>query len=149
DGARLLMLLKNDGWAERWLSVLQLQLALARGEHPRTWNEASVLRSTAIADESRDAVTANWLGYLWAAERQDITSATKYLEEALAAPVSTSAAAGLRDRLFLEAAVFQAWFREDSAKAKFWAGQIRDRELSPLQRLRLEIALLWSAGKLF
>lgn len=149
DGARLLMLLKKDSGAERWLSILQLQLALARGEHPRTWNEATVLASTAIDDDSRDAVTAHWLGYLWAAERQDITSATKYLEEGLAAPVSVSAAAGLRDRLFLEAAVFQAWFREDTVKAQFWAGQIRDRKLSPLQHLRLEIALLWSSGKLF
>jgi hypothetical protein len=149
DGARILMLLKKDPSAERWLTILQLQLALARGEHPRGWNEVSVLQSVAIDDDSRDAVTADWLAYLWAAERQDITSATKYLEEALAAPVFASAAAELRDRLFVEAAVFQAWFREDTAKAKFWAGQIRDRKLTPLQHLRLEIALLWSTGKLF
>jgi hypothetical protein len=149
DGARILMLLKKDGSAQRWLTNLQLQLSLSRGEHPRTWNEAAVLGSTAIDDDSRDGVTAHWLGYLWAAERGDITSATKYLEEALAAPISVSAAAGLRDRLFLEAAVFQAWFREDAAKAQFWAGRIRDRELSPLQHLRLQIGLLWSAGKLF
>src|SRR5262249_22560189 len=124
-------------------------MALARGEHPRTWSEASIFRSIAIDDDSRDAVSASWLAYLWAAERQDITSATKYLEEALAATVSASATAGLRDRLFLEAAVFQAWFREDTAKATFWAGQIRDRKLTPLQHLRLEIALMWSVGKLF
>jgi hypothetical protein len=118
-----------------------------RGEHPRTWDEGAIVRATSTQDESRDFVIARWLAYLWALEGQDITSSTKYLEEALAAP--NSAAAGLRDRLFLEAAVFQAWFREDARKARFWAEQIRQRKLVPLQRLRLKIVLLWSDGKLF
>ena len=147
DGARILMLLKNDAAGQRWISTLQLQLALLRGEHPRTWDEGTVTAAASIQDDSCDAVTARWLGYLWALERQDITSATKYLEEALAAP--SSAAARLRDRLFLEAAVFQAWFREDSTKAIFWAKRIQQSKLLPLQQLRLKIALLWSEGKLF
>lgn len=147
DGERVLMLLKNDAAAQRWVFVLQAQMALARGEHPRTWDEAALVKAAALDDESRDAVTARWLGYLWAAERQDITAATRYLEEALAAPAAASA--GLRDRLFLEAAVFQAWFREDSAKARSWASKISTRNLAPWQQLRLDIALLWSAGCLF
>src|SRR5258708_5347480 len=147
DGSRILMLRKNDSGAQRWISIVQLQLALSSGEHPRTWNESSVTRAAEIDDDSRDALAARWLGYLWATERQDITSATKYLEEALAAP--GSAPAWLRDRLFLEAAVFQAWFRDDSTKAHFWARRVRERKLTPLQQLRLDIALLWSHGKLF
>lgn len=147
DGARILMLLKNDAAGQRWISTLQLQLALLRGEHPRTWDVGTVTAAASIQDDSCDAVTARWLGYLWALERQDITSATKYLEEALAAP--SSAAGALRDRLFLEAAVFQAWFREDSTKAIFWAKRIQQSKLLPLQQLRLKIGLLWSEGKLF
>ncbi|HKD44532.1 MAG TPA: hypothetical protein VKD24_02650 [Candidatus Angelobacter sp.] len=147
DGARILMLVRKDVTAERWISNLRLQRALVRGEHPRTWDGGAIVRATSIQDESRDFVIARWLAYLWALEGQDITSSTKYLEEALAAP--NSAAAGLRDLLFLEAAVFQAWFREDAKKARFWAGQIRQSKLVPLQQLRLKIVLLWSDGKLF
>jgi hypothetical protein len=147
DGERVLMLLKNDAAAERWVFVLQAQMALARGEHPRTWDEAALVKAAAFDDESRDAVTARWLGYLWAAEQQDITAATKYLEESLAAPAA--APARLRDRLFVEAAVFQGWFREDSAKARSWASKISSRKLAPWQKLRLETALLWSEGRLF
>ncbi len=147
DGARILMLVRNNAAGQRWLCNLRLQRALSRGQHPRSWDEAEVSCATAIQDDSRDCVTARWLGYLWAVERQDITSSTKYLEEALAAPHST--AAGLRDRLFLEAAVFQAWFREDSEKARFWSGQMRMGKVAPVQQARLEIALLWSEGKLF
>jgi hypothetical protein len=147
DGARILMLLKNDASARRWLSIVQLQLALDRGEHPRAWDETLVACAAAVDDDSRDAVAGRWLAYLWAAERQDITAATKYLEEALAAPASASA--WLRDRLFLEAAVFQAWFREDSASAKYWVKRIRSRRLTPVQQLRLDVALLWAEGKLF
>jgi hypothetical protein len=92
-------------------------------------------------------VTANWLAYLWASERQDITSATKYLEDALAAPRASSA--WLRDRLFVEAAVFQAWFRDNPGKARSWVAQIRSAKLAPLQQQRLTVALLWADGRLF
>ena len=147
DGGRIFMLFRNNAAGQRWISTLQLQQALIQGEHPRTWDEGMVTAAASIHDDSCDAVTARWLGYLWALERQDITSATKYLEEALAAP--PSAAGALRDRLFLEAAVFQGWFREDSTKATFWAERIQETRLLPLQQLRLKIALLWSDGKLF
>ncbi len=147
DGARVLMLLKKDAGADRWLTIIRLQLALERGEDPRTWDEATVARATTIDDDSHDAVAARWLGYLWATDRQDITAATKYLEEALAAPAAASA--WLRDRLFLEAAMFQAWFRDDLAQARVWAAKIRRRKLTPAQRLRLNIAVLWAQGKLF
>lgn len=147
DGARILMLLKSGGGAERWLSIIQLQLALERGDNPRSWDEAAVARATAIDDDSRDAVAARWIGYLWATQRQDITAATKYLEEALAAPAAASAR--IRDRLFLEAAMFQAWFRDDLAQAHSWVAKIRRRRLTPAQQLRLKAALLWAEGKLF
>jgi hypothetical protein len=147
DGERLLMLFKSDAAAGRWVFVLQAQTALARGEHPRTWDQVAVVKSAALDDESRDAVTARWLAYLWAAERQDITAATKYLEETLANPAAISA--GVGDRLFLEAAVFQGWFREDHEKAGSWAAKIRARKLTRWQQARLEIALLWSQGRLF
>ncbi|SRR5579871_563277 len=147
DGARLLMLLKNDDKAERWFSNIRCQIALNQGHHPRDWEQVSVGRAAVVDDNSRDAFIARWLAYLWAAERQDITCATKYLEGALESlPYSTPK---LRDQLFLEAAVFQAWFRDNPSKALFWVYRIRNKKLTRLQKLRLDIALLWAEGRLF
>jgi hypothetical protein len=147
DGARLLMLLRNDVKAERWLSNIRCQIALNQGRHPRDWDEGSVARAAGLADDSRDAFVARWLAYLWAAERQDITCATKFLEGALEA--LAYATPRMRDRLFLEAAVFQAWFRDNPSKALFWVYRIRNKKLTRLQRLRLDVALLWAEGRLF
>ncbi len=147
DGARLLMLLKNSEKAERWLSNIRCQTALNLGRHPRDWNETSVSRGAAVNDDSRDAFIARWLAYLWAAERQDITCATKYLEGALES--LRFATPRLRDHLFLEAAVFQAWFRDNPSKALFWVYRIRSKKLTRLQKHRLDIALLWAEGRLF
>jgi hypothetical protein len=147
DGGRLLMVLKNDDKAERWFSNIHCQMALNRGQHPREWDEAQVGRAAAINDDSRDAFIARWLAYLWAAERQDITCATKYLEGAL--EVLAFSTPRHRDLLFLEAAVFQAWFRDNPSKALFWVYRIRNKKLSRLQKQRLDIALLWAEGRLF
>jgi hypothetical protein len=145
DGARLVMLLKRDLAAQRWLAVLELQLALEHGGDPKAWDQKTIATANAIDDDSREAVAGRWLGYLWASERQDITTATKYLEEALASPASS----WIRDRLFLEAAMFQAWFRDDVSRARFWAVRIRDRKLDSAQHARLKAALWWAEGKLF
>jgi hypothetical protein len=51
--------------------------------------------------------------------------------------------------LFLEAAVFQAWFRDNPSKALFWVYRIRNKKLTRLQKQRLDIALLWAEGRLF
>ena len=51
--------------------------------------------------------------------------------------------------MFLEAAVFQAWFRDNPSKALFWVYRIRNEKLTRLQKLRLDIALLWAEGRLF
>jgi Peptidase family M50 len=147
DGARLLMLLKSDGKANRWFSNIRCQIALNQGRHPRDWDEACVGSAAAVSDDSRDAFVARWLAYLWAAERQDITCATKYLEGAL--EVLAYSTPKLRDHLFLEAAVFQAWFRDNPSKAPFWVYRIRNKKLTRLQKLRLDIALLWAEGRLF
>src|SRR3954454_5649335 len=76
DGARLLMLLRKDAKAERWLSNIHCQMALNQGRHPRDWDQASVPRRAPGADGSQDAYVARWLASLGAAEGQDITSAT-------------------------------------------------------------------------
>ena len=141
------MLLKKNEKAARWLSNIHCQMALNLGRHPREWDQSSVARAAAINDDSRDAFAARWMAYLWAAERQDITCATKYLEGALES--LRYATPKLRNLLFLEAAVFQAWFRDNPSKALFWVYRIRSKKLTRLQKQRLDIALLWAEGRLF
>ena len=148
DGARLLMLLKNDTNARRWLAIVKLQEALSSGVHPREWEEVVVEQAVASNDESLDTVIGHWLAHLWAAGGHDLAPATRYLESALAA--SGPAPGYMRDRLFLEAAVFQAWYRHNAAKGRFWASQIsRPGRIHPLQRQRLAIVQMWADGKPF
>ena len=147
DGARLVMLLKNDSRAARLFAILEMQRVLKDGVHPREWDSAWVERATADNDKSRDAVMALWLAYLWASERQDITSASRYLEDALALP--DACPRRLLDRLYLEAAVFQAWFRDNPAHAHSWAALIHSGNLATFEQKRLTIAILWAEGKSF
>ena len=148
DGSRMLMLLKkNDALAQRWLGVIEMLVRVRHGENPAAWEEAKVVRLTTVRDETRDAVAARWVAYQWATRRQDITTATRYLEEALEIP--HAAAGKLCDRLFFEAALFQAWFRDDAEKARTWAGHMRHASAGQLQQPRLRIALMWADGKLF
>ena len=147
DGGRLVALLKKDEQATRLLSILQMQHGLLHGGSPKDWAEGLITSATSLDDASRDSVAAHWLAYLWACDRHDITSATKHLEAALNAPSACSAA--LRRRLFLEAAIFQAWFRDNADKARSWVELINQGKLSVAERQRLQIALLWADGKLF
>jgi len=148
DGTRLLMLLKNDFRASRWLAIVELQLGLRSGKNPQNWGEDLVARALGHKDDSFDTVAANWLSYLWASRRQDLGQATKCLEGALTGVAPSPG--HLRDRVLLEAAVFQAWYRHNLVKSQFWQSQIVDPEtLSALDRQRLEIASIWSDGRLF
>jgi len=53
-----------------------------------------------------------------------------------------------RSKLMVEAAVFNACWREDSAKAKGWSKRsLAVRQLGPLDRIRIEIALFYSSGQ--
>lgn len=148
DGTRLLMLLKNDFRASRWLAILELQLGLTSGQSPHDWGEDLMARALGHKDDSFDTVAANWLAYLWASGRQDLTQATKCLEGALTGLAPSPG--HLRDRIFLEAAVFQAWYRHNLVKAQLWQSLILDpRSLPGLDRERLEIASIWAEGRLF
>jgi hypothetical protein len=148
DGTRLLMILKNDFRAARWLAIVELQVALNSRQFESNREEALLASATAQNDESFDAVASNWLAYLWSSNRQDTTRATKYLEAALNGVGGSPG--HLRDRIFLEAAVFQAWYRHNSVKSRFWALQINAfTYLPPMERRRLEIASCWADGKSF
>lgn len=148
DGTRLLMLLRNDFRASRWLAIIEMQLGLSSGKNPQNWGEDLAARALGHKDDSFDTVAAGWLGYLWASGRQDLGQATKCLETALTGLVASPG--HLRDRIFLEAAVFQAWYRHNLVKAQLWQSQILEPDLLPaLDRQRLEIASIWSEGKSF
>lgn len=147
DGTRLLMVLENDSRASRMLAMLELQLLLRSTQTVRSC-DALIARAMGQHDESFDTVAANWLAYLWASGKQDLETVTKSLEEALAGLANSPG--HLRDRIFLEAAVFQAWYRHNVVKARLWEAQIvNPRTLPPVDRKRLEIACCWSEGRSF
>jgi hypothetical protein len=143
----MVMLLKNDARAERWISILRIQCAWAEGKAPQMWPQSWVESITSSDDSSRDAIHGNWLAYVWATDRQDVTRATLYLETALG--FSPPVRRPLLPKILLEAAIFQAWFRENRTQADFWAGRLSRRKLSRWQHQRLEVALLWAEGQLF
>lgn len=148
DGTRLLMLLNNDFRAARVVAMLELQVLL-KSERQIVLQRLDLIDRIAVPhDESFDTVAANWLAYLWASRCQDLAAATKFFETAIA--LLGPSPGHLRDRIFLEAAFFQSWYRHNFVKAKFWESQIADLDALPvLERKRLEIACCWSEGKSF
>lgn len=148
DGTRLLMLVKNDFRASRVLAMLELQLLLNSEKQLVLHRQDLIDRIALPHDESFDTVVANWLAYLWASRCQDLAAATKFLETAIA--LLGPSPGHLRDRIFLEAAFFQSWYRHNFVKARFWESQIADlNALALFERKRLEIAFCWSEGKSF
>jgi hypothetical protein len=148
DGARLIMLAKDDVLAARWLAIAKLQMAINAGVEARDWDEDLVMQALAEKDDSLDSAMGSWLAYLWALGQQEITLATKHLEDTLAAMAASSS--HMRDRIYMEAAIFQSWFRHNAGKGRFWASQIRGAQSLPqLQKLHLDIALRWAEGQPF
>ncbi len=148
DGARLIMLVKEDALATRWLAIAKLQMAINAGIEAPDWDEDLIMQALAEKDGSVDSAMGSWLAYLWAIGQQEITLATKHLEDTLATLASTSS--HMRDRIYMEAAIFQSWFRHNAGKGRFWASQIRgSQSLAQLQKLHLDIALLWAEGQPF
>src|SRR5437899_9266512 len=58
DGERILMLLRDDAAAQRWVSTLYSESRLMRGEQPEAGIEAAIAKAAGLDDDSRDAVSA-------------------------------------------------------------------------------------------
>jgi hypothetical protein len=84
---------------------------------------------------------ADWLEY---EDAKDSQVAAESLERCLADSAILDHDG--RSKLLVEAAVFNACCREDNAKAKVWSERcLAVRQLGPLDRMRIEIALFYSS----
>jgi tetratricopeptide (TPR) repeat protein len=86
---------------------------------------------------------ADWLAYETAKDHQ---VAAECLERCLADSAILDSEG--RSNLIAEATVFNACWREDRAKAEGWSKRaLSARQLGPLDRIRIEVAVFYSRGE--
>ena len=143
DGARLLSLVRSGAKARRWLSLLALKMESDAGVRPKHLKRTWIVHSCAIADQSRDALRAFWFAYVAHLDRGESDEAAGNLEKCLER--FRIASPEFQKLILTEAAIFQAWYREDEEKAKTWAQALAGPAGPPLNQLRLAICMHWVA----
>jgi hypothetical protein len=140
DGALIEMLISSYLCARRWICNLALGAQFARGIRPGHWKRTWLRTATSIPDGSRGDFSTNWMAYMSANDRKNAPDAGQHLERCLRA--TPALGTQFRNMAAHEAAVFMAWFREDTELAEKWASHVkRPCPVSPLQQIRLEVAL--------
>jgi len=140
DGARIAMLLLSRARSRRWMCIAavgnQNQKGVRSKEYKRTWLQAA----TSLHDGSVDDFIGNWLAYASANDRKDAFSAGLHLERCL--ELVNLLGPSIQDLVALEAAVFTAWFWNNSVVAESWLRQVKKLKALPqLQPIRAAVAL--------
>jgi Peptidase family M50 len=144
DGARLLSLACSRVKARRWLSIVALKMELDSGVRPRDWKRTWIAHSCSVPDQSLDTLRAFWMAYIASLDRGDTEQAARHLEKCL--ELFGIASPEFEKPLLMEAAVFQAWSRDDQQKAKIWALKSDvGPAVPPLNQLRFAICMHWAA----
>ena len=145
DGARLRMLLLPNVETKRWYAIIGLGMQRRYGRRPREWNRRWLALASSSERPSVVALVGKFLSYAAANDRKDKAAAGELLESCLRDV--GAARQPFRDTLMNEAAVFQAWFRNDAEKAKQWFARVqKPTKSTPLQRTRGAVALLFAKG---
>ncbi len=140
DGARIKALVTSREKARRWFCLAALGNAYRSGKAPKSWCSTWTKAATSLRDGSMDEVSGCLLAYFSASDRKQADLAAGYLERCL--ELTNLVGPTLRDVLALEAAVFQAWDRNDIEKATQWLQRVKAlNRLPPLSRLRVAIAM--------
>jgi len=140
DGARLASLINSRKKARRWICLAALANKYSHGTRIRNWNGTWIKAAVSVHDGTADELYACWLAQAWASDRKQSDEASAYLERCL--ELSDLAGPSMRDFLVLEAAIFQAWWRNDADKATQWLAQIRRQKMLPrLFQLRAALAV--------
>jgi len=146
DGARVKMLLTALPRSRRWISITALANQRDNGVRPRQLRQTWLRAAGVGEDGSVDDFSGNWLEYTSANDRKDATIAALRLERCLA--LTSQLGPSVQDIVFLEGAVFTAWFRNDSALAQLWFGKVKKVKAIPkLLRMRADIAMLCARRK--
>jgi hypothetical protein len=139
DGARLEMLIASRDKTRRWLCLAALANEHRRGKSPKLWNANWTKAAASVRDNSADEMAACWLAYICASARKRADVGGSYLERCL--ELVGLAGETLRDTLMLEAAVFQAWERDNADKSATWLNRVKaPGRLPKLMQLRSAIA---------
>jgi hypothetical protein len=140
DGARMLMLRSSLPKARRWITLTAIVNQGQSGVRAKLWKHSWVNAAARVGDKSIDEFTGNWVAYAAANDRKDALVAAVHLERCL--ELANLLGPALRDLVALEAAVFSAWFRADTATAQEWFSQVnRLKTLPKLLQFRADIAL--------
>ena len=146
DGYRLLSFVTSKVKTRRLLSILALKMQTHSGVRLRDLKRTWIAHSCTIPDQSVDALQAFWIAYLADNDRKDAERAAQNLEKCMER--FEIASVELQKLLLMEAAIFQAWFRNDEQKAKCWSQKSETYPAAPLlNRLRLTICLHWAGRR--
>ncbi len=146
DGARLLSFVSSRVKTRRLLCLMALKMQTDSGVRLRNLKRTWIAHSCAIPDESLDALHAFWIAYLVSNDREDPEPAAQHLEKCLERFRIPSAQ--FQELLLMEAAIFQAWFRDDEQKAKIWSQKSEAGPAAPLlHQLRLAICMHWAGRR--
>jgi hypothetical protein len=138
DGLKLKILLKSREGTKQLIAIHALAMLKNRNLDPAQCNRRWI----------RVAFSGPLVQNTWFADMQAYkesvdsspTSAAEYLERCLARSALLDSKA--RDELILEATVFTAWYRDDTAKADEWYKRaVTAEHAGPLARVRVEVAL--------
>lgn len=145
DGARLKMLTFPSENTYRWLAEIALGLQARSGRRLRLLNQRWLSLATKLSDGSRDELAGTFYAYLAANDAKNESLAAFHLERCL--HIAGKRTSTFTDLLYLEASVFQAWFRRNPEKASAWRKLARGVHKLPwFILLRADTALLWSQG---
>lgn len=146
DGARLLSFASARVKTRRLLCLLALKMQTDSGVRLRNLKRTWIAHSCANPDDSLDALHAFWIAYLVSNDREDAELAAQHLEKCLER--FGIASAEFEKLLLMEAAIFQAWFRDDEQKAKTWSQKSEAGPAAPLlNQLRLAICTHWAGRR--
>ncbi|HXO37801.1 MAG TPA: M50 family metallopeptidase [Candidatus Acidoferrum sp.] len=146
DGKRGLMLLRNKGQGERWLSILQLADEVQSGVDPENLSPDFLAKVKAVKDESPDTVVGYALAYSAAWYGNDVDETAQLLETCLEYAQFSSPA--MREVLKSSAAVFQGRKKKRIDLAEGWLSEIPEKTTIPKLRLYGESAILEAQGDL-
>lgn len=115
DGARMLMLLRNQAAGLRWTAIGAVS-GLTRTQRPRDWPSSLFEMMGETLDGSLDSLTVCTLRYLWHSDRSEWEAAALWLERGLERIELVQPPS--RSPLYLCAASFEARHRRNAAAAR-------------------------------
>ena len=148
DGARLKMLFFPSAKTYRWFALFAVGVQHRAGRRAKLWNHRWLMLANQVNDCSHDEFLGSFYAYLWANDSEDECAAASYLEHCLRLSNQRSNAA-IQNLLFLEASVFQAWFRKSPENCLKWRNRVSNWKAFPwFVVLRAETALLCSQSEM-